>query len=711
MNLEIWNSAAIRPRNPSLSSGHIVLEFDRTKKPKLFSHKLGRITFEAKNINSDRDKIIEVQKGNLGVNGFVFKNVGHTYSDSIVIDKDQLSGSYPVYAHGHPLGGTEHAGMESCSKEGLVCKDGEGEDNLCNPGKCMIGKISYVRNSKWRYESSNKYNSNLPLVYYLNGTEAIELHSILRGKVVGFSDSGAVTLSIDAPASKYSKILLPPKYYFSEDFIDSAVKVIDSRLGSVHNPPKLDLIGVENRKSEFISSFMISVYPGTSEGYISSILHSSEVNEKIKSNLLSVFSSLPPEWFEQCFSVIEEEYLYSEVRNYTNLTFISAVYDRVKNLFESIIQVTGSSFKSGSLEYGKDSIARPVYSRLPGVSEAYRSDPLFSENETPAMWLTSGVDDFLSKKREQITAFYQDYLDVSTCSPLVLDWLAQHVGLFGDLWDQRWNRDIKMALIKNAFGWFDRQKTNTIPGVGDVNTPKGEALNQFPFSSGVTWTSTLSQDNSDRVKYDEIGKATYNGTELVSETFFSQRTYNQTTNLVSISSVNEVKVYDGKWNGLIEAKGSLLSFAFLASVFGLKSHSAQELQVTGTITETLDDQTQRQVLIKRPKSGLRNAEVSAPALWPYKCDPLQVGGETDAKIGNYVNQMVAGVSKATDPLNCKNVFFRVPYYYNRDGKSWDRVKYIVDNWLPDNMNKRVQYAYLSAGLWAVGDAFFDPNQD
>jgi hypothetical protein len=51
----------------------------------------------------------------------------------------------------------------------------------------------------------------------------------------------------------------------------------------------------------------------------------------------------------------------------------------------------------------------------------------------------------------------------------------------------------------------------------------------------------------------------------------------------------------------------------------------------------------------------------------------------------------------------------VPYYYNRDGRSWDKVSYIAKNWMPSHLNVKVQYAYLSADLWSVGDAFFEPE--
>lgn len=113
--------------------------------------------------------------------------------------------------------------------------------------------------------------------------------------------------------------------------------------------------------------------------------------------------------------------------------------------------------------------------------------------------------------------------------------------------------------------------------------------------------------------------------------------------------------------------------------------------------------------IFKPRSGLRNAEISAPPLVPYKREVLQVGTEADAEIGNHTNQLIAGVSRASSIEESRNVFFRVPYYYNRDGKSWDRTKYIAESWLPSHLNIRVQYAYLSADLWAVGDGFFEPE--
>jgi hypothetical protein len=709
MNLSAWDSIKPRKKNPSLSSGHIILEFDRTKKSKIFAHKLGNITFSGRDINSPRDEIIFVHKENLNLDGFVYKNVGHTYSNSEIISEDPDLGGFPIYAHGHPLGGVEHGGMESCVRAGLICKDGEGEDTLCNPGKCIIGKLSYVRNKKWKYESSITYNSNSPLIYYLNGEKEISLHSVLRGKAITFTEDGPLTLNITSPASKYSKIFLPPKYYFSEDFIDQGIKVIDERLNNIGDPPKTNVIGIESRKNRFISSFITLLYPGRSNEAISLILYEDGVRDEVRDELLSIFSALPDEWYEQCKFIIEEEYLYREAYIYDNYKFISAVYDRIKELFSSILQITNSSLKRGNLNYSKESISRPVYSRLPGISEAYRSDPRFSEKESPAQWLTSGIDEFLSAKKDQVSAFYQNYLDLETCSPLVLDWLAQHVGLFGDLWDDRWEREIKVAMIENAFGWYDREKTFNLPGIGSIKTPKGEALNKFPFTTNSLWTSDSTLDNSNKIKLDEINSLIFDNNLLSEKSVYKEKSFDNESKTLSLLPTNSIKIYDGKWNGLMEAKGSILSFAFLSSIFNLKSHTEKEIEITNTVTLKKKGVGSFGVIVRKPKNGLRNAEIDAPPIWPYKSEILQVGGEVDLKINNYSNQIVAGVSRVTSVEDSKNVFFRVPYFYNRDGKSWDRLNYISKNWLPDNLNKRVQYAYLSADLWAVGDGFFEPE--
>ena len=704
MNFSAWDEADRKPsRSPSITSAHVITEFDRTKRPKIFAHKLGRVDFaRSRDINAERQEVIGARLGDITLDGFKYKNLGHVYSSSETTP--QTSGqsySYEVYAHGHPLGGTERGGMESCSRHGLVCKEGEGEDGLCNPGKCVIGTLSRVRGAKWKYESVNTFGPDeLPLIYYVAGVDKLELRSVLRGNVDTYTETTPARIGIDAPASAYRLIHLPPELYFSEDFLETAYRRIDERLTNVPNQPKSMVVGIDNRKDLFINKFIISVYPGMSDGYLNDVL-SNTVTEEVRVGLVDLFSSLDEVWGNACNSVIEEEFSMRFINNTSSFDFVSKVYDKVNELFSCIIQVSGSSIKISKLDYSKDLIARPVYSRLPGLSEAYRSDPAFSDAETPAQWLTSGADEFLSAKKRDIANFYNDFLDPRTCSDFTLDWLAQHVGLFGDLWDTRWDRKIKTAFITNAFGWWDRDSSADVPGIGVTKTPKGLALESFPFSESAIWTSDSEQDNSLDIEWSEIetirvepsDRFVINGYDR-----YSTRSFNSQTSLVSREYTNELKIDKNKWNGLIEAKGSWLGLAFLSSVFGLKAHTPFELEI-------IDPDRK----IMKPKSGLRNAEITAPILIPYKYDVVQVGTVADAEINNYCNQLVADLSTSCSVSDSKNVFFRLPYYYNRDGKSWDRVSYIARNWMPSNLNVRVQYAYLSADLWAVGDGFFEPH--
>ena len=712
MNTSAWNTIKGKRRNPALSPAHLIVEFDRTKQPKIFNHKLGRVDFSAqKNLGPSRQTVIDKEFDNLDLNGFKFKNVGHVHSEDVISGPVAANGneySYPVYGHGHPLGGTEHGGMESCSRAGLQCRSGAGTNSLCQPGKCVIGTLERVTDDKWKYTSKNTYGSPArPVVYYLPAEKEVVLKTILRGNYTTYSATGeAYSIQINKPASISSRIYLPPRFYYSEDFIETAIIKTDERLRSVSKRPLIDVIGIENRKARFIQSIIVSAYPGTSEGYLNDRLYVT-ATEEIRDALKTGFAKLDNEWVERIDDIISEEFLYRFAKVYTGLDFLSVTYDRIKALFESIVQVTSSSLTEPKISYNKEQMARPVYSRLPGIAEAYRSDPAFSEVESVAQWLTSGADEFLSKKKDSVEAFYADYLDPDTCSPALLDWLAQHVGLFGDLWNFQWDNRIKRVMIKNSFGWWDREEK-----LDGVLTPKGRVLEEFPFTQ-EEWAKAPSQeawggdilgwgdvvswdgnyDNLLKIKLDEVGPIA-----STIEKIFKAKNYSETTQKLSLFFVEQVRANKVLWNGLIEAKGSLLGAVFLCSVFGLKAHSPLELEIVDASKKII-----------RPKTGLRNAEITAPLLLPYKSEVIQVGTIADASSGNYANQLVAGISRASSTKDSQNVFFRVPYYYNRDGKSWDRVGYIAKNWMPSNLNVRVQYPYLSADLWAVGDAFFEPE--
>ena len=109
------------------------------------------------------------------------------------------------------------------------------------------------------------------------------------------------------------------------------------------------------------------------------------------------------------------------------------------------------------------------------------------------------------------------------------------------------------------------------------------------------------------------------------------------------------------------------------------------------------------------KSGLRGKENVAPILMPTKFALPQVGTDNDKNINVYENQLIAGVTSTTTQEETNNVFFRLPFYYNRDGKTWNLVESIAKYWMSGSLNSRPQYAFLAADLWKQGDAFFEPE--
>jgi hypothetical protein len=137
-----------------------------------------------------------------------------------------------------------------------------------------------------------------------------------------------------------------------------------------------------------------------------------------------------------------------------------------------------------------------------------------------------------------------------------------------------------------------------IPALGEVLTAKGEALEKFPFTQQewavntetTAWGETLlswnafsswsgNRDNLHNIKLDEIGTIYLENNVVVPNRIFKVKTYSETSGKVSLFYTDTARVDKSIWNGLMEAKGSLLGIAFLSSLFGLKAHSSAELQV------------------------------------------------------------------------------------------------------------------------------------
>jgi len=327
------------------------------------------------------------------------------------------------------------------------------------------------------------------------------------------------------------------------------------------------------------------------------------------------------------------------------------------------------------------------------------------ENKLPkapiAKWILAGADEFLREKKHDVDSFYYTYLDPAECSPKNLDWLAQHVGLTQPFWNTNWDHKYKRALIKNAMGWYERSLTQAIANKS-YKTIKGEVLDQEPFTSR-TWRDTEAVQNDDEVDVSELDFSKISS--LVMPNLSTGEIKNGKPFETFSGDLKElVSVYKEDWDGLMESKGSILPLIFLFSLFGVKAHSAEEL-----IASRVKEENGEIKAILKPKSGLRSQEVNAPVLLPVKYDYVQVGDSEDFSINSYNNQLIADRSTVADDEGSKNMFFRMPYYYNRDGKTWDLVSSIAKYWTNTTLNTRVQYAYLSADLWQIGDAFFEPN--
>ena len=161
------------------------------------------------------------------------------------VEIEDVSGEFEVLAHGTPLEGDLNGGNETCAVEGLKCKEGEGTDKNCNPGKCVIGKLNQISGYKWQYTSAALYGvGQQPIQYYLGGKEVLELKTIIRGV---FDNQ-----QIDKSASKSTLIYLPPANYLDRVFKDEYFKVFNSAYSLDGTTDELN--GIINTEEDFLAS-------------------------------------------------------------------------------------------------------------------------------------------------------------------------------------------------------------------------------------------------------------------------------------------------------------------------------------------------------------------------------------------------------------------------------------------------------------------------
>lgn len=739
-SLSIWdqkNRAFIRR---GFKAGRFTSEFERTKKLKIVNHSLGEVRFNFKlELNSDRDNVIDRDIKKIDNSGFTYESIGNVYFTEDNLQSLDANGEYSVLAHGEPIPGDLTGGNENCVVEGMTCTDGTSKN--CKPGKCLIGKLKKISGYKWKYTSASSYNGT-KLEYFIGGKDILELKTIIRGS---HKNPDGTIIAIDKPASKNTTIYLPPVGYAGSIFSDVYVKFFNLTM-ALDNSDTFN--GIITTEEDFIKQIIDIGYKNfyaLETGPTYSSICDSPLDRKVISSIEDIIFSLPNIWKEKVKSYMEAKWDVKHTTYETNREFITTTYRYMRSLFTKTTQVTKSGLKRSSIRSISDEAARPIYLRLPTASNSYRPEgyedlliianeqdrfnlpissleigtivctsdrkiayqflprviseesdrrkfkmsPLYSsrtkeelysprddkswsrliKEQLPklpvAKWMLAGADEFLREKKHEIEDFYYTYLDPTECSTKNLDWLAQHVGLSAPIWNTDWADEHKRALIKNSLGWFNKELVEEINGK-EYKTIKGEILDQHPFNAAPWRTEEATPDG----KVDLFN-----------------------LNLSSISS-QDLSIYKKDWDGLGESKGSILTLIFLFSLFRIKAHTDNEI-------ESKDGRI-------RVKSGLRSQEVSAPVLTPTKYDFPQAGTIADYEAGAFTNQLVADRTSITTTEESNNMFFRLPFYYNRDGKSWDLVQSIANYWVQAKLNSRVQYAYLAAGLWKQGDAFFDP---
>lgn len=630
-----WDrGTAKRPVSPAFVYGRsrVSYEFSNRRSTKIFSHKLGNIVFQSGleiDLTDSRNDLITGLYGTRDVGGYVYKSVSHVHIVPTLIGSD-LS----VLGHGVPV----KSGWENCAMVGTDCEEGE-SDTKCEAGKCRIGTLTRVSGDKWRYDSLTVPG----LYYFVFGTESVTLRSVTKGLFT--LPAGVGTVSVPRVASIPATVYLPLSTYSAETFTRRVITTLNND-------------GTVRSLTDSVDNFLRSLL----DGYYNEVRVELDVKNKLISTLES---NTPPVWHPVIRNAIETVWSQRyEGVDMTNRDFGIRAYEVLTGLYSQGLQVMLSGIK-GSRVSVDNTIGRPVYGRLPGVSGSYNNE----STDTVAKWLTAGSDNLLSGTKTSLDHFYRTYLDPETCYPLNLDWLAQHLGFVGGLWDLEWPAKVKRVLLANAH------------------------VNRV---SGSMWTQDQDQDTLRDIDMARIERVSVNmGTGAVSTAYrYSRKSYDTNTDLTAFTTFNNLVVDTSRWQGILPSKGNMVTLLFMFWALGIKAHSPEEMRYS-------DDSY-------FVRSGLRERELTSPVNTPYMTDVLRVGDDIDAETGNYSNQLIADIGTCQDELSANTVIVRMPFYYNRNGRSWDAARQVLDNYMPSTAINRIQYAYAVADLLVADDVFFEP---
>tara|TARA_Y100000389_G_scaffold204950_1_gene261164 strand:+ start:3021 stop:5438 length:2418 start_codon:yes stop_codon:yes gene_type:complete len=770
--LSIWDQRNRKFIKRGYRPARFVAEFPRTKKLKILDHSLSQISFSSKlDLNDDRNVVVERDIKKLTTLGFRYETIGNVFSPDPRSIEANTNEEYEVFAHGDPIPGDLNGGKENCAAQKMSCASGEGSNKDCNPGKCIIGKIKKQSSYKWKYTSASLFgDTQTPLEYFVGGKEVIELKTIVRGSYngIGIDKPASKSTLIYLPPVGYLDRVFSENYFkvfnytyaldgddtlagfvhVEEEFINTVLSQTYKDNPRLNKGKTLASLADFDVEREVLTTIEDILY-GLDQVWKKKVISIMEARwddrftnqETNRTFITQVFRKLRV-LFKNCLQVTKSNLRQGRIKSisdektrpiYLRLPGSSTAYrteeeeiitigaetDKYKLPISSVDVGTIAvlSDRSAAWQFLPRSIYDEEQRRAYAMSPAYSSrtkEELYSTKDElswslvpidripaapVAKWLLSGVDEFLREKKHDSEEFYYTYLDPTECSVKNLDWLAQHVGLTAPFWNTEWEEKYKRALIKNALGWFDVNTTQEVGG-SSYKTIKGEVLEQYPFTEEV-WRESADPEVGEldisQIDLSKIPKILYDSYDqtVVNEGYYIRNNGNQASSFTALKT---------EWNGLMESKGSINTLLFLFSLFQIKAHSASELEIKNQKIEGNNITGTLQV-----KSGLRGKENIAPILLPTKYTLAQVGSDNDATINVYENQLIAGVTSISTEEKVNNLFLRLPFYYNRNGKTWDLVESITKYWLSGSINSRAQYAFLAADLWQQGDAFFEPE--
>jgi hypothetical protein len=100
---------------------------------------------------------------------------------------------------------------------------------------------------------------------------------------------------------------------------------------------------------------------------------------------------------------------------------------------------------------------RPIYSRLPQISQRYKGE----NPASPSNWITQWFDELLVKTKASIDDLPRQ-LNALTCDADWIDFVAYLSGFSGEYWDKSWSMATKRAIASRANWIWSNKGTQAV---------------------------------------------------------------------------------------------------------------------------------------------------------------------------------------------------------------------------------------------------------